>query len=407
MNMMDTRAKGQTSYDFDRVINRRGTQSEKWNVGENELPMWVADMDFEVAEPIRQALRQRVDHGIYGYSGISEDWYQAYISWWVSRHGWTIEHDWLIFTTGVVPAISSMVRKLTTPAEKVLLQTPVYNIFFNSILNNGRFPLESPLKLVDTGRADGRKEYRMDFDRLEADLSDPQVTLMILCNPQNPGGTIWSAEDLKRVAELCARHGVTVISDEIHGDLTEPGVGYVPFASVSPTASRISVTCLSPSKAFNIAGIHSAAVVVPDEHLRHKVWRGLNTDEIAEPNVFAVGAAVAAFNQGGEWLDALRCYISENRRFACDYISAQIPLIQPVHGEGTYLLWLDLRALPGHGEGFTDFLRQQTGLFITDGAHYGQGGSGFARMNLACPRGLVEDGLDRLRRGVKAYCQQR
>lgn len=373
--MMDTRAKGQTSYDFDRVINRRGTQSEKWNVGENELPMWVADMDFEVAEPIRQALQRRVDHGIYGYSGISEDWYQAYISWWSCRHGWTIEHDWLIFTTGVVPAISSMVRKLTTPAEKVLLQTPVYNIFFNSIINNGRFPLESPLQLVDTGRADGQKEYRMDFDRLEADLSDPQVTLMILCNPQNPGGTIWSAEDLKRVAELCARHGVTAISDEIHGDLTEPGVGYVPFASVSPTASRISVTCLSPS--------------------------------IAEPNVFAVGAAVAAFNQGGEWLDALRCYISENRRFACDYISAQIPLIQPVHGEGTYLLWLDLRALPGHGEGFTDFLRQQTGLFITDGAHYGQGGSGFARMNLACPRSLVEDGLDRLRRGVKAYCQQR
>ena len=286
------------SFNFDKEINRRNTNAEKWKVEENELPMWVADMDFEAAPVIRKALETRFKHGVFGYSGITDDWYQAYIGWWKHRHNFTLQKDWIIFTTGVVPAISSMVRKLTTPAEKVLIQTPVYNIFFNSILNNGRVALESPLVLKNN-------RYEMDFEQLEKDLSDKQTTLMILCNPQNPGGRIWTKEELIRVAELCKKYGVTVISDEVHCDLTVGGKKYVPFASVSDTAREISITCMSPGKAFNIAGLHTAAVSVPNEILRNKVNRGLNTDEVAEPNAFAIEAAVAAYTGGAEWLDAL------------------------------------------------------------------------------------------------------
>ena len=212
---------------------------------------------------------------VFGYSIIPSEWADSYVSWWKKRHNFTIDRDSLIFCTGVVPAISSLVRKLTTPAEKVLIQTPCYNIFFNSIINNGRFVLESPLDF------DG-ENYKINFDRLEKDLSDPQVSLMILCNPQNPTGNIWKKEELARIGDLCKKYGVSVISDEIHCDITEPGFNYTPFASVSETCAQISVSCIAPTKCFNIAGINSAAVVVPNPYLRHKVWRALNTDEIAE-----------------------------------------------------------------------------------------------------------------------------
>ena len=275
-------------YDFGTPVARRGMDSLKWDVAEGELPMWVADMDFQTAPEIRQALMERMAHGVFGYSVVPERWYDAYIQWWKTRHGYTMERDWLIFCTGVVPAISSIVRKLTTPAEKVLIQTPVYNIFFNSILNNGRQVLESPL------RYDG-EAYGIDFADLEEKLSDPQTTLMILCNPHNPVGKIWDAETLRRIGALCKKYNVVVVSDEIHCDLTDPGTGYVPFASVSEECRENSITCIAPTKAFNMAGLQTAAVSVHNPVLRHKVWRGLNTDEVAEPNAFAVEAAVAAF----------------------------------------------------------------------------------------------------------------
>ena len=255
-------------FDFDKVIDRRGTGSLKWDVPENELPMWVADMDFQTAPCIREALSARVEHGIFGYSIIPDEWADAYVNWWGSRHGFAIDRDWLVFCSGVIPAISTAVRKLTTPAENVVVQTPVYNIFFNSIYNNGRNILESPLKYDGEG-------YAMDFENLEAKLADPQTSLMILCNPQNPAGKIWDKETLAHVGELCAKYGVTVISDEIHCDLTDPGKEYVPFVTASDTCRDISVTCIAPTKTFNIAGIQTAAIVVPDKFLRHKMWRGL------------------------------------------------------------------------------------------------------------------------------------
>lgn len=384
------------TYDFDTPTERRNTNSLKWDVAEGELPMWVADMDFQTAPEIREAIMKRAEHGIFGYSVIPDAWYEAYIQWWKMRHGYTMERDRLIFCTGVVPAISSIVRKLTTPAEKVLIQTPVYNIFFNSILNNGRQVLESPL------RYDG-KEYRIDFADLEEKLSDPQTALMILCNPHNPTGKIWDRQTLEKIGALCSRHHVTVVSDEIHCDLTDPEESYVPFASASETCRQISITCMAPTKAFNLAGLQTAAVSVPDEVLRHKVWRALNTDEAAEPNAFAVEAAVTAFTRGADWLDALRDYLYENKKLAEAYIEKEIPGVRAVASQATYLLWLDCSGLIGCGREAAGFLRRETGLYLSEGSQYGGNGADFLRMNIACPRAVLKDGLERLKNGLAAY----
>ena len=383
-------------YDFDTQINRRNTNSMKWDVAENELPMWVADMDFQTAPEIREALNNRATHGVFGYSVIPDEWYEAYIGWWENRHGFTFEKDWLIFCTGVVPAISSVVRKLTTPAEKVLIQTPVYNIFFNSILNNGRQVLQSSLK-YENGR------YDIDFDDLEQKLSDPQTSLMILCNPHNPVGKIWDRETLAKIGELCAKHHVVVLSDEIHCDLTDPDKEYIPFASVSETCRENSVTCIAPTKAFNIAGLQTAAVMIPNSTLRHKVWRALNTDEVAEPNAFAVDATIAAFTKGGNWLDELRQYIFENKKRVAEFVKAEVPQISVVPSQATYLLWLDCSGMVDSATELAEFIRKKTGLYLSEGSQYGSGGESFLRLNIACPRSTLEDGLKRLQAGITAY----
>lgn len=382
------------SYDFDIKTDRRNSNSLKWDVPANELPMWVADMDFQTAPEIREAILDRAEHGIFGYTILPDAWYGAYQHWWQQYHGFQMEKEWLIFCTGIVPAISSAVRKLTTPGENVLVQTPVYNIFFNSIVNNGRNVVESPL-VYDDGK------YFIDFDRLEKDLSNPQTTMMILCNPHNPVGKIWEKETLERIGELCARHHVTVLSDEIHCDLTAPGLAYTPFASVSETCRKISITAIAPTKAFNLAGLQTAAVMVPDEVLRHKMWRALNTDEVAEPNAFAVDAAVAAFTKGKPWLDELRGYLQENKEFVRSYIEKELPQLSVISLDATYLLWIDCSKLAENSSEFADFLRKKTGLYLSDGKEYGGNGNQFVRMNIACPRELVQDGMERLKQGVK------
>ena len=383
-------------YNFDEPVNRRNTHSLKWDVKEQELPMWVADMDFQTAPEIQEAIRERAAHGVFGYSIVPEEWYQAYMGWWERRHHFSMEKEWLVFCTGVVPAISSMVRKLTTAGENVLVQTPVYNIFFNSIVNNGRNIAESPL------RYDGNT-YQMDFEDLERKLSDPQTTLMILCNPHNPVGRIWSREELEQVGELCRKYHVTVISDEIHCDLTSPGQEYIPFASVSENCKKISITCMAPTKAFNLAGLQTAAVAVPNPNLRHKVWRGLNTDEVAEPNSFVVEAAVAAFTKGEAWLDALREYIQENKNFVENFLKKEDLHIRLVPSQATYLLWLDCREMQGCAAEFTQYLREHTGLYLSEGQQYGESGCSFIRMNIACPRSRLEDGMKRLAEGARSY----
>lgn len=383
-------------YDFDKMTDRRGVGSLKWDVPEGELPMWVADMDFETAPPVAEAIRTRAEQGIFGYHVVTEDWYEAYIRWWKRRHGFAMEKDWLIFCTGVVPAISSTVRKLTTVGENVLIQTPVYNIFFNSIRNNGRNILESPL-VYDGG------QYSMDFGDLERKLADPQTTLMLLCNPHNPVGKIWDRETLARVGELCVKHHVLVLSDEIHCDLTDPGCEYVPFASVSEVCRNNSITCVAPTKTFNLAGLQTAAVMVPDPVIRHKLNRGLNTDEVAEPNAFAIGAAVAAFEKGEGWLEELRQYLYENKQLVRQFVKENLPMIRVVPSNATYLLWLDCGAVTEDTEKLCKFIRQDSGLYLTEGEEYGRCGRQFIRMNTACPRERLMDGLNRLKKSVEAY----
>jgi len=382
-------------YDFERIVNRRGTASLKWDVEEQELPMWVADMDFQTAPEIMAAIRERADHGIFGYTVVPDAWYKAIQDWWKKRHGFLIEKEWFLFSTGVVPAISSIVRKMTTAGENIVIQTPVYNVFFNSIRNNGRNVLESRLRW-DNG------QYRIDFEDLEEKFKNPQTTMMILCNPHNPIGKIWDRETLERVGELAYKHHVLVLSDEIHCDLTDPGHEYIPFASVSEMCRKNSITCIAPTKTFNLAGLQTAAVVVPDENLRHKVNRGLNTDEVAEPNVFAITAAVAAFTKGEAWLEELRSYLKANKDYVREYLALEIPEITAVPSDATYLLWLDCRKLIGDSTMLCRFIRSDSGLYLSDGKDYGNGQS-HLRMNVACPREQLREGLARLKKSVAAY----
>lgn len=377
-------------YNFDTPIDRRNTESYKWDVKENELPMWVADMDFQTCPDIIETLKNRVAHGVFGYSIVPDEWYDAYINWWDKRHGFKMEKDWLMFVTGVVPAISSIVRKVTSVAENVVVITPAYNIFFNSIYNNGRNIVES-LMIYEDG------QYRIDFEDLEKKCANPQSRLLILCNPHNPAGIIWDKETLIKIGEICARNNVTVLSDEIHCDITRPGKDYVPFAAASDINREISITCIAPTKTFNIAGLQTAAISVPNKLLRHKVWRGINTDEVAEGNVFAADAAIAAFTKGEKWLDELRTYLYENRDIAEKYIEENIPALKAVKADATYLLWLDCSALNISSDDLADKIREKTGLYLSEGCEYRGDGRNFLRMNLACPKERLLDGLNRLK----------
>lgn len=383
-------------FDFDTLVSREGTDSLKWDLKPGELPMWVADMDFVTAPAIRKTIENRIANGIFGYTIVPDAWAEAYTRWWQCRHGFEMQKDWLIFCTGAVPAISSMVRKLTTPNENVLLLTPVYNIFFNSIINNGCRPLECPLKLEGT-------DYSIDFAALEEGLANEQTTLMILCNPHNPVGRIWTRDELKKIGELCHKYHVTVISDELHCELVAPGEQYTPFAAVNDTCRSISVTCISPSKTFNLAGLQGAAVCVADPFLRHKVWRALNTDEVAEPNILACISAVVAFTEGKEWLEELRAILWRNRAYAVEQLKQHVPQAVCIPALATYLLWLDCRNITSDTEALAGFIRRETGLVVTEGDEYGLSGKGFLRINLACPMPRLKDGIARLCNGLNAF----
>ncbi len=379
-------------YDFDKVIERRGTGCYKWDdCGGAEYPLWVADMDFEAAPEIRAAIEKRAAHGVFGYNIIPDEWYDAYISWWERRHHITFNKNHLIFCTGVVPAISSTVRKLTVPGDNVVILTPVYNIFFNSIRNNGCNIYEVPLIYNKDGQKD---TYIIDYERLENALSEGKTKLLIFCNPHNPVGKIWSAEELAKVGELCAKYNVTVLSDEIHCDLTDPGKEYIPFASVNNTCRDISITAIAATKAFNLAGMQTAAVMIPNLPLRKLIWRALNTDEVAEPNSFAVPVTVAAFNEGEDWLDELREYIYENKMMVKTFIEEKCPSLKLIPSEATYLLWIDCSGTGMTGEELSRQLKKETGVYLTAGSEYGESGKNFLRMNIACPRARLKEALD-------------
>ncbi len=382
-------------YNFSKLINRFNTNSLKWDVNNNELPMWVADMDFETAPEIKEAIRKKVDFGIYGYTIIPDEYYLSISNWWERRHNFKIEKEWILFCTGVVPAISSIVRKMTREGDNVLVQAPVYNIFYNSIVNNNRKVLSSDLCF------DG-KEYSIDFEDLERKLSDPATTLMILCNPHNPIGKVWSKETLKKIGELCIKYSVLVVSDEIHCDLTY-GNSYIPFASISPEIAQNSITCIAPTKTFNLAGVQASNIIVLNDEIRKMVNRGINTDEVAEPNAFAIEATIAAFTKGEPWLNELIEYLAENKRVVQEFIYNELPSLNIIHSDATYLLWIDCSSITKDSLDFCKFIRKETGLYVSSGHVYGSNGGHFIRMNIASQRERVEDGLSRLKVGVDKY----
>ena len=383
------------TYDFDTVVDRTGLNTAKWAVAPGELPMWVADMDFVIAPCITEAVMARAARPSFGYNDIGDDWRQAVAGWWASRHGWTIPLDAIAFSTGIVPTISCLIRTLTPDAGKVLIQTPAYNHFYSSIRHSGREVATSEL-VYDAS-------YHIDWDDLEAKLADPQIGLFILCNPQNPTGQIWSADELARIGQLAIANDVVVVSDEIHCDITDPDALYTPFAVTAPDCPA--VICVSPTKTFSIPGLQTSAVVVMDESLRQRVVAGINRDEIGEPNSFALVAAIAAFTEGGPWADEMRACVRANKVAATAAMEALGLHVVP--SQATYLMWVDCASVVGDDGDTTDFchfLRAETGLFISDGAQYG--GPRFFRINVGCPRSLVDDGMARLARGVAAWQAQ-
>lgn len=381
-------------YDFDSVYSR-GKTSLKWDVKDGELPMWIADMDFKTAPEVVAAVQKRAEIGIYGYEIIPDEWYNSIINWWKRRHNFTIEKQWLMFTIGIVPTISCVVKRITNIGDNVLVLSPVYNIFFNSIENAGRHALESRL-VYDNG------DYSIDFDDLEEKLKNPLTNLFILCNPHNPVGKIWTREELEKIGELCEKYSVKIISDEIHADITEPNKRYVPFLSVNRNVDN-TIVCLAASKAFNFAGLQSAAVCVSNAHLRSIVNRGINSDEIAEPNFFAVDASIAAFNEGEQWLDEMNEYVVANKRFAKQILNEQLPEIIFAKQDCTYLLWLDISAICNDCERLCEFIREKTGLYLSNGRQFRGDGKHFIRWNVAYPKSVMQDGLERFVKGVKLY----
>lgn len=387
------------NYDFDKIIDRRGTNSLKWNVPKEELPMWVADMDFEAAPEILRAIMDRAAHGVFGYSVVPKEWNDAYAGWWERRHSFRMDPDWLLFCSGVIPAISGVIGRLMKTDEKILIQPPVYNGFYHVIERSRRELVESPLIY------DG-ESYEMDFEDLEQKLADPKVSLMLLCNPQNPSGRIWTKKELKQVGDLCAKYHVLVVSDEIHCDITDPGYSYVPFASVSDTCGDNSITCIAPTKTFNLAGLKTAAVMVPDKELREQVKKGIQANEASEPNAFSVDAAIAAFTKGEPWLEDMRAYIWENKKCVENFLKNELPQVHMVSGKASYLVWLEYSLL-GEKRNFSSFLRKHAGLYLVDGKEYGENGSSFLRMNVGCPRSYVLEGLMRLKKGVELFESKR
>ena len=376
---------------FDELTERRGTGSYKWDEAgaDDAIPMWVADMDFRTAPPVVEALRRRVEHGVFGYTLVPERYYDAVISWFARRHGWTMQREWIMYTTGVVPAVSAVIKALTMPGERVIVQTPVYNCFFSSIRNNGCEAAENPL-LYDRGR------YTMDYEGLERIAADPRTTLMLLCNPHNPAGRVWTRDELLRVNDICMRHGVTVVADEIHCELVYSGHRYTPFASVSDECLANSVTCCSPSKAFNTAGLQIANIISADADVRRRIDRAININEVCDVNPFGVEALIAAYNEGGAWLDSLIEYIRGNYEALCAFFAEHLPAVRIVPMEGTYLVWADCRELGMTSDDITARLLSEGRVMVSSGTIYGAAGDGFIRINIACPRERMMEGLRRI-----------
>lgn len=382
---------------FDEKINRRGSGSMKWDhSAEGVLPMWVADMDFKTAPCIIEALRKRVDHGVFGYVDVPAAYYEAIIRWFQRRHDWIIDRNSIIYTIGVVPALSAIIKAMTKEGDGVVVQSPAYNCFYSSIRNNGCNVVYSELIYHPDG-------YSIDFDRLEGSLSLDDVKVMIVCNPHNPVGRVWTREELKRIGDLCLKHNVFVVSDEIHCELTYQNHDYTAYQSLGAEYAANSAACISPSKAFNIAGLQNAAIVAPDPEIRAKIDKAININEVCDVNPFGVVAVMAAYNEGEGWLDSLRNYLWDNYVCVRDYFSRHLPEYTVLPLQGTYLVWINCEATGVDSDELVRQLVEQEKLQLSPGSMYGKGGDRFLRLNIACPRANIQEALPRLERFLKKW----
>lgn len=385
-------------YDFSRPTERRGTDSYKWDSAPEAdiIPLWVADMDFETFPGITEALQRRVAHGIFGYTRVPEAYYEAVCRWFGKHHGWHINREHIIYTSGVVPAVSAVIKALTLPGDQVIVQGPVYNCFFSSIRNNG-------CETVSNSLIYNKEElrYEIDFDDLERKLAHERARLMLLCNPHNPGGRVWTRDELTRVAELCHKYGVRVVSDEIHCELTLYDNEYVPFGSLPDELSRGSITCCSPSKAFNTAGLQIANIVCRDTEVRNRIDRAININEVCDVNPFGVIALQAAYSdEGYEWLTQLRAYISSNYDLLRERFARELPKCKVMRMEGTYLAWIDCSELHISSDEIEEMLMHENKVWVNAGSMYGTEGTAFIRINMACTSELLNEGITRIVNGL-------
>ncbi|WP_134701617.1 MalY/PatB family protein [Ammoniphilus sp. YIM 78166] len=387
------------NYNFDQMIERRNTASYKWDQVERLfgdpaiLPMWVADMDFAAPPSVLEAIKKRVDHGVLGYTIRPQSYYDAIMGWLKRRHDWKIEQEWITTSPGVVTALSMLVDLLTQPGDKVIIQTPVYPPFYDVVNKNNRTLIQNPLLLED-------RYYSMDFAALEEQMMDPETKLMLLCNPHNPVGRVWRREELIQLGDLALKHGVFIISDEIHCDWIYPGYQHIPFASLSEEFALNSITCIAPTKTFNLAGIQTSTVIIADPSRRKEYNDRLSTLSLHLESCFGLIAVEAAFNEGDEWLDELIEYVRSNLEYLTDFIGQYLPKIDVIKPEGTYLVWLDFRKLGLNSTQLKELMYQQAKVAFNEGSSFGKNGEGFLRVNLACPRAILIEGLDRLKKAL-------
>ncbi|RKD29141.1 MalY/PatB family protein [Thermohalobacter berrensis] len=386
------------SYNFDQIIERKNTNSAKWDglkdvFGKDDvLPMWVADMDFRCPQPIVDAIVKRAEHGIYGYPKRPVSYYESIIYWMKKRHNWDIKEEWISFSPGVVPALNMLIMALTNPGDKVVVQSPVYFPFFSAVKNNNRVLVNNELKLQNGN-------YVMDFERLEKQI-DSKTKMLILCSPHNPVGRVWSREELKRLGEICLKNNIIIVSDEIHSDIVYSGYKHTPIASISEELAKNTITCIAPSKTFNVAGLYTSVVIIPNKKLKDKYKNILERIHIGMGNIFGIEALEAGYRYGEEWLENLLKYLEGNIEYSINFINKRIPKIKAIRPEGTYLLWLDYRELKLSNKELKNLMVDKAKVGLSDGAMFGSGGEGFQRMNIGCPREIIKEGLERIEKAI-------
>lgn len=385
------------TFDFDKLTQRRGTNSYKWDSATDRdvLPLWVADMDFETAPCIVEALQKRVAHGIFGYTRVPDAYYEAVVNWFGNQHEWHFAKEWILYTSGVVPALSAIIKALTEPGDEVIVQGPVYNCFFSSIRNNG-------CKMVSNSLVCRDHTYVMDFDDLERKAASPRAKLLLLCNPHNPTGRVWTREELLRLGHICMKHHVWVVADEIHCEFAFGGHTYVPYGSLSEELMHHAIICNSPSKAFNTAGLQIANIICDNAEVRQRIDRAININEVCDVNPFGVEALMAAYTeQGAEWLRQLNAYLYDNYLYLRSFFEKRLPQLPVTLLEGTYLAWVDCSATGLDSEAIEEELLNTEKVWVNAGSMYGEEGRHFIRINMACPRQRLADGLERICRGMR------